>query len=53
MAEVLAELGHGCLRRVGVRDAFCMEVEPYPQILSAHGIDAAGVEAAARELLGK
>jgi transketolase len=52
VAEVLAELGQGRLRRVGVRDVFCMDVEPYPQILSAHGIDAAGVEAAARDLLG-
>lgn len=51
VAEVLAELGVGRLRRVGVRDRFCTEVVPYPELLRIHGIDAAGVEAAVRELM--
>ena len=33
VAEVLAELGGGRLRRVGVRDRFCTEVAPYPELL--------------------
>ena len=52
VAEVIAELGSARLARVGVRDVFCTEVEPYPELLRIHGIDAAGVEAAARALLG-
>jgi transketolase len=52
VAEILAELGVGRLRRVGVRDRFCTEVVPYPELLRVHGIDAAGVEAAVRELIG-
>jgi transketolase len=51
VAEILAELGRGRLRRVGVRDRFCTEVVPYPELLRLHGIDAAGVEAAVHELL--
>jgi transketolase len=51
VAEVMAELGVGRLRRVGVRDVFCTEVEPYPELLRIHGLDAAGIEAAARALL--
>ena len=51
VAEILAELGTGRLRRVGVRDRFCTEVVPYPELLRIHGIDAAGVEAAVREML--
>ena len=51
VAEVLAELGAGRLRRVGVRDRFCTEVAPYPELLRIHGIDAAGVEAAVMELV--
>ncbi len=51
VAEVLAELGVGTLRRVGVRDVFCTEVEPYPELLRIHGLDAAGIAAAARSLL--
>ncbi len=51
VAEVIAELGTGRLARVGVRDVFCTEVEPYPELLRIHGIDAAGVEAAARKLV--
>jgi transketolase len=51
VAEVLAELGAGRLRRVGVRDHFCTDVEPYPDLLRREGIDAAGIEAAVRECL--
>jgi len=51
VAEIMAELGTGRLKRVGVRDVFCTEVEPYPELLRIHGIDAAGVEAAVRALL--
>ena len=50
VAEILAELGHGRLRRVGVRDRFCTEVAPYPELLRIHGIDADGVAAAVRSL---
>lgn len=53
VAEILAELGHGRLRRVGVRDRFCTEVAPYPELLRLCGIDAAGVEAAVRALLDR
>jgi len=48
---VLAELGVGRLRRVGVRDVFCTEVAPYPDLLRIHGLDVDGVLAATRELL--
>ena len=51
VAEVLAELGTGCLTRVGIRDVFCTEVEPYFELLHTHGLDAAGVEAAVRAAL--
>jgi len=51
VAEIIAELGIGRLARVGIRDVFCTEVEPYPELLRIHGIDAAGVEAAARALI--
>lgn len=51
VAEVLAELGHGRLRRVGVRDRFCTEVAPYPELLRLLGIDRDGVVAALDELL--
>jgi len=51
VAEVVAELGVGRLARVGVRDVFCTEVESYPDLLRTHGLDAAGIEAAARRLL--
>ena len=53
VAEIMAELGTGRLARVGVRDVFCTEIAPYPELLSIHGIDAAGIEAAVRGLLGK
>jgi len=51
VAEVIAELGSGRLARVGIRDVFCTEVEPYPELLRIHGIDAAGIEAAVRQLI--
>jgi transketolase len=51
VAEVLAELGAGRLARVGVRDVFTTEVAPYPELLRLHGLDADGVEQAARRLL--
>jgi transketolase len=51
VAEILAEIGIGRVARVGVRDVFCTEIAPYPDLLRIHGIDAAGVEAAARSLL--
>jgi transketolase len=51
VAEILAETGRGRLRRVGVRDRFCTEVAPYPELLRIHGIDVDGVVAAVRELL--
>jgi transketolase len=52
VAEVIAECGAGRLTRVGVRDVFCTEVAPYPELLRLHGLDAAGVERAARAALG-
>jgi transketolase len=52
VAEVMAELGTGRLRRVGVRDVFCTEVAPYPDLLRIHKLDADGVVEAARSLLG-
>jgi transketolase len=51
VAEVLAEIGCGRLRRVGVSDRFCTEVVPYPELLRLHGIDATGVQAAVHELM--
>jgi transketolase len=51
VAEVMAEAGIGRLSRVGIRDVFCTEIEPYPELLRIHGLDAAGVEAAARQIL--
>jgi transketolase len=52
VAEVMAEVGVGRLARVGIRDVFCTEVEPYLELLRIHGLDAAGIEAAARALMG-
>ena len=51
VAEVIAELGVSRLTRVGIRDVFCTEVEPYPDLLRIHGLDVAGVEAAVRAAL--
>jgi transketolase len=51
VAEILAEIGTGRLRRVGVRDRFCTEVAPYPELLRLNGIDVDGIIAAVAELL--
>ena len=51
VAEVLAEAGTGRLARVGVRDVFCTEIGPYRELLRLHGLDAAGIAAAARALV--
>jgi transketolase len=53
VAEVLARAGTGRLECVGVNDVFCTEVCPYPELLRLHGLDAAGIEKAARALLAK
>jgi transketolase len=52
VAEVVAEIGVGRVRRVGIPDRFCTEIAPYRELLSICGLDTAGVEAAARELIG-
>ena len=51
VAEVVSRAGIGRLERLGIRDVFCTEVCPYPEELRLHGLDAAGVEKAARTLL--
>jgi transketolase len=51
VAEVMAEIGAGRLARVGVRDVFCTEIAPYPDLLRIHGIDAGGIAAAVRTLV--
>jgi len=51
VAEVLAELGKGRLRRLGLEDEFIVEVASYPEILKLAGIDAPSIAAAARSLL--
>lgn len=51
VAEIVAEAGTGRVRRLGVQDRFCTEIAPYADLLSACGLDAEGVEAAARDLL--
>jgi transketolase len=51
VAEVLAELGTGRLARVGIRDVFCTEVEPYNELLRVHGLDAEGIVSTARALM--
>jgi len=53
VAEVLAELGVGRLRRVGVHDVFCTEVAPYPDLLRIHGLDADGIARVARALVAE
>jgi transketolase len=52
VAEIMAELGAGRLARVGVRDVFCTEIAPYQDLIRIHGLDAAGIEAAAIGLVG-
>jgi transketolase len=51
VAEVLAELGRGRLRRLGLEDRFIVEVADYPDILKLAGLDASSIAAAARSLL--
>ena len=51
VAEVMAERGVGRLQRVGVRDVFCTEIAPYPELLRIHGLDASGIEAAVEKVL--
>jgi transketolase len=51
VAEVLAELGTGRLRRLGLEDEFIMDVAAYPEILKLAGLDAASIATAARSLL--
>jgi len=53
VAEVLSQDGIGRLKRLGVNDVFCTEVAPYFELLRLHGLDAAGVEKAARALLAE
>ncbi len=53
VAEILAERGAARLVRLGVRDVFCTDIEPYPDMLRRHGLDAGGIEAAVRELLSR
>jgi transketolase len=50
VAEVMSELGKGRLARIGIPDVFCTQVAPYRELLRSVGLDAAGVEATAREL---
>jgi transketolase len=52
VAEIVAETGVGRVWRVGIPDRFCTEIAPYKELLALCGLDAAGVEAAARELIG-
>jgi transketolase len=51
VAEVLAELGAGRLRRLGLEDEFIVEVASYPDILKLAGLDAPSIAAAARSML--
>lgn len=53
VAEIIAELGCGRLRRVGVKDVFCTEVAPYPDLLRIHELDAVGIERAVRKELAR
>jgi transketolase len=51
VAEIVAEVGVGRVRRVGIPDRFCTEIAPYRELLALCGLDAASVEASARELI--
>lgn len=53
VSEIVAELGAGRVRRVGIPDRFVTEIAPYQELHAICGLDAAGVEAAARELIGR
>lgn len=51
VSEIVAELGTGRVRRVGIPDRFVTEIAPYAEMVSLCGLDATGVEVAARELI--
>ena len=51
VAEIMAERGQGRLLRLGLKDAFVMEVAPYPDILKLVGLDAESIAASARSML--
>jgi transketolase len=51
VSEIVAEIGVGRVRRVGIPDRFVTKIAPYAELVSLCGLDAAGVEAAARELV--
>jgi len=51
VAEVMAELGHGRLVRLGLQDEFVMEVASYPEILGLVGLDGESIAASARTML--
>lgn len=51
VSEIVAELGTGRVRRVGIPDRFVTEVAPYQELLSLCALDVAGVEAAARQMV--
>ena len=50
VAEVIAETGHGVLRRIGLRDTFA-ESGRYDLLLKKYGMDRTAIAAAAKELL--
>ncbi len=52
IAEVMAELGSGKLRRLGLKDEFVMDVVPYPDILKTVGLDSANIAAEVKQMLG-
>lgn len=52
VCEVVAELGKGQVKRIGVQDRFG-ESAPYEQLLALNGITAAGICEAAKELLAE
>ena len=51
VAEILAELGAAACAASACATASAPRSRPYPELLRIHGIDAAGVEAAVKELI--
>jgi transketolase len=51
VAEAVAEEYPVRMRILGIPDAYCQHVGPYPEHLRRYGLDAAGVAATAREAL--
>jgi transketolase len=51
VAEIVAELGTGRLRRLGIADRYCTEIAPYSELMQNCGLDTASVAAAARDLI--